>query len=193
MNQEIEIEFKNLLSETEFKRLMSVFSLTDQDFTLQENHYFDTPNFDLKNHNSALRIRKKKGTYTLTLKQPHETGKLETHQTLTEHEANQLLDGKGFISGDVENIIKNLGITTSSIQFLGTLKTSRVEINYNGGILVLDHSNYLHVEDFELEYEVTDEQTGKQTFLQFLKEHQIPLRETKNKIQRFFDEKVRQQ
>lgn len=51
------------------------------------NHYFETPNFSLKEAGSALRIRHKGETYTLTLKQPAEVGLLETHQVVTENEA----------------------------------------------------------------------------------------------------------
>lgn len=51
------------------------------------NHYFETPDFSLKEAGSALRIRHKGETYTLTLKQPAEIGLLETHQVVTEDEA----------------------------------------------------------------------------------------------------------
>ena len=55
------------------------------------NHYFETPDFSLK-AGSALRIRHKGETYTLTLKQPAEIGLLETHQVVTEDEAKMMME-----------------------------------------------------------------------------------------------------
>ncbi|WP_368895813.1 CYTH domain-containing protein, partial [Priestia megaterium] len=45
MKQEIEIEFKNIVTKEEFDRLRSHFQLTEDQFVSQENHYFDTPAF----------------------------------------------------------------------------------------------------------------------------------------------------
>jgi uncharacterized protein YjbK len=47
--------------------------------------------------------------------------------------------------------------------------------------------------DYELEYEVTDFKLGEKIFFDLLKEHEIPHRETENKIKRFYREKVRHQ
>ena len=93
MSQSIEIEFKNLLSIEEFNKMISYFQLSDDDFFRQINHYFDTKDFALKNLGCALRIREKKEYFEMTLKQPHPDGLLETTQTLTEKEANDLLNG----------------------------------------------------------------------------------------------------
>lgn len=60
MVQELEIEFKNLLTKEEFHRLADFFQLTEKDFAEQENYYFDTKYFALKKHGAALRIRKKR-------------------------------------------------------------------------------------------------------------------------------------
>lgn len=56
MTQEIEIEFKNIVTEEEFNTLCKSFSI--EVFTKQVNHYFETPDFSLK-AGSALRIRHK--------------------------------------------------------------------------------------------------------------------------------------
>lgn len=68
---------------------------------------------------------------------------------------------------------------------IGSLTTHRAEIEYKGGLLVLDHSEYLGVEDFELEYEVTDEAAGKRIFISLLEEKRIPMRPADKKIARF--------
>lgn len=59
MAQEIEIEFKNLLTKNEFEKLTQAYQLDNEDFVLQENHYFDTKSFALKHKGAALRIRKR--------------------------------------------------------------------------------------------------------------------------------------
>ena len=99
MTQEIEIEFKNIVTKEEFDTLCKSFSI--EAFTKQVNHYFETPDFSLKEAGSALRIRHKGETYTLTLKQPAEIGLLETHQVVTEDEAKMMMETNTIIQGAV--------------------------------------------------------------------------------------------
>lgn len=192
MSQEIEIEYKNLLTSDEFTLLMNHFNLSSGDFISQENHYFDTIDFSLKAHQSALRIRKKQDKYILTLKQPHRQGLLETHQHLTNEQAYFLLNSETMqmIDGEVKEAIRLIGVNPDKLLYLGFLKTDRIEIKDCENILVLDHSFYLNRDDYEIEYEVQDPVKGKERFLEILKQHNIPVRATKNKIQRFFDIKV---
>ncbi|WP_453990443.1 CYTH domain-containing protein [Bacillus nitroreducens] len=189
MSQELEIEFKNLLEEAEYNLLLTEFSLGEDKKIIQENFYFDTPEFSLKNHGSALRIREKKGLYTLTLKQPVARGLLETHQVLTEEEAHQMLNGGRLVEGEVSTILKTLSIAPTDVTYFGSLKTKRAEVEYNNGLLVLDKSYYLNTTDFEVEYEVTNEIIGKKVFLELLNQYQIPIRKTDNKIRRFYNRK----
>ena len=65
----------------------------------------------------------------------------------------------------------------------------RTEITYQGGLLVLDCSSYLNVQDFEVEYEVTDRDIGESIFLSLLAELNIPIRKTENKVKRFYERK----
>ncbi|MFD3447350.1 CYTH domain-containing protein [Microbacteriaceae bacterium 4G12] len=191
MKQEIEIEFKNIVTKEEFERLCTVYSI--KHFTTQVNHYFETPSFSLKEAGSALRIRFKNDTYTLTLKQPATTGLLETHQSLTKQEAEGMLEHGEIIDGAVKERLTALQIPTSELQYYGSLTTDRAEISYENGLLVFDHSFYFNEDDYELEYEVTDEITGQQSFHSLLKQHSILLRPTKNKVQRFFLAKQKKQ
>lgn len=189
MSQELEIEFKNILEEDEYRQLMSAFSISEDKKVIQENFYFDTPKFSLKDVGAALRIREKNGIYTLTLKQPVKRGLLETHQVLSKEEAEQMLNGGNIIEGEVVSILKGLSIETSDIRFFGSLKTKRAEVEYKNGLLVLDKSYYLNQIDFEVEYEVTDEVIGKEVFKELLQQYKIPIRKTDNKILRFYNRK----
>lgn len=190
MNQEIEIEFKNLVTKEEFLSLVTKYSLTSDQFTLQQNHYFDTEAFNLKMSGAALRIRLKKGLYMLTLKQPIEEGILETHQVLTDESALDMLTGGSLIAGDVRTIIEGLHINPNEIVYLGTLETNRAEMHYLDGVLVFDHSRYFNQDDYEIEYEAKEFTKGQENFSALLKKQGIPCRKTENKIKRFFNAKL---
>jgi uncharacterized protein YjbK len=186
MKQEIELELKNIITEEEFIKVTKKFSLTNKDFVKQENHYFDTKEFALKQIGSALRIREKNNQYTLTLKQPYNDGLLESHEKLSEEEANEIIYQNKPISGEIANIINEKGIKPSKLFFLGSLTTYRAELKFENGLLVFDHSVYLNHEDYELEYEVNDLKEGNLSFQNLLHQLNIPKRDTKNKIVRFF-------
>ncbi|MBT2678232.1 CYTH domain-containing protein [Bacillus sp. ISL-35] len=189
MSQNIEIEFKNMLTEKEFNFLSSYFKLEQVHFKKQINHYFDTPSFTLKDKGSALRIREKGNEFELTLKQPAQQGLLETNQILTEGQANEALKTGKLPDGEVKGAVSYLMSDMDQLQYFGSLTTVRAEVEYKEGLLVLDHSYYLNTEDFELEYEVTDELEGFRNYSNLLTELKIPVRQTDNKIKRFYAKK----
>jgi len=190
MNQELEIEYKQLLTSYEFAMLLNVFHIGDRDFIKQENTYFDTFSFDLKAARSALRIRHRLEQFVLTLKQTAEVGMIETHQSLTSEEIANLEHHGQLPTGAITTRLNQLGIENIMLQRLGTLTTYRAECSYRKGMLIFDHSLYLGLEDFELEYEVQNPELGKRVFLQLLHDHHIVSTPTKNKIARFFDRKL---
>ncbi|WLR51599.1 CYTH domain-containing protein [Bacillus tianshenii] len=189
MSQEVEIEFKNLLTKEEFNLLYDRFQLTEEMFWEQANIYFDTPDFTLRDARCALRIRYKNNQYTLTLKEPHGDDLLETHQSLSEAEAAHMLEQGGCIPGDVSSRIEHLGLNPSAISNLGELRTKRTEIKQDDATIVFDHSFYLDTEDYELEMEVTNRKKGEKQFEELLMQYKIPKRDTPNKIRRFFSRK----
>ena len=65
MQKGTDVEFKSLLTETEYNKLLDFFVNAKSDF--QTNHYFDTRRFSLKALNSSLRVRQRE-TYELTFK-----------------------------------------------------------------------------------------------------------------------------
>lgn len=189
MTQEVEIEFKSMLTKEEYERLLVAYDLTDE-VNWQANDYFDTPTFELKSHGAALRIREKKQGQVLTLKQPHDVGLLETHAAISEEEAENLFK-YGIIHDNQMKAALGPFNLTGPLEHLGRLETKRAEIETPEGLLVLDESHYLEIYDYEIEFEVTDETKGKIAFDQLLRKHGIPLRPAKNKIVRFMEEKVR--
>jgi uncharacterized protein YjbK len=190
MSETIEIEFKNLLTKVEYDNLLKTFNVKEKDIVMQSNHYFDTPEFALKNLGSALRIRERKNNYELTLKQPAAVGLLETTQLLSANEFKAAIQQRIFPKGIVQERIEQLKIAFNNIVYFGSLTTKRAEFPYKEGLLVLDHSFYLNKEDYEIEYEVEDFQSGQLVFQGLLKQYEIPIRQTQNKIARFYQQKL---
>ncbi|WP_087973292.1 CYTH domain-containing protein [Oceanobacillus rekensis] len=185
MTQEIEIEYKNILTKDEYDRLLYSLPFPPSG-NKQTNHYFETKDFALKKSACALRIREKEGKYQLTLKEPHPDGLLETHDWLTDQEANAWLGGNIVLKKNTEKQLLKKGIPMKELLYCGFLTTIRREIPYQGVLLVLDYSTYHGQQDYEFELEATSKQTGLQMFEKILSDHHIPKRETSNKIERFF-------
>lgn len=188
MTQEVEIEFKSMLTKDEYEKLIRDYKLEDQ-VRWQANDYFDTPTFQLKKQGAALRIREKKHGQVLTLKQPNEVGLLETHASITEEEAEDLFK-YGIIHDDQMKQALAPFQLNAALEHLGRLETNRAEHQTEDGLLVLDESHYLETTDYEIEFEVTNEEAGKRAFERLLAEHGLPYRPAKNKIVRFMELKM---
>ncbi|WP_419888699.1 CYTH domain-containing protein [Neobacillus niacini] len=190
MSETIEIEFKNLLTKAEYKKLLKAFRVKEDQIISQTNHYFDTPDFRLKELGSALRIREKKDYYEMTLKQPAAVGLLETTQILSLDEFLGAIKNGIIPKGIVHERLELLNKPIMVLEYFGSLTTKRAEFTYREGLLVLDHSLYLNTEDYEVEYEVEDFQVGQRVFEELLEQYNIPLRTTQNKIARFYKQKL---
>lgn len=185
MAQEIEIEFKNLLTIDEYNHLLASLPFPKQSQT-QVNYYFETAHFGLREKFSALRIREKNDQYQLTLKEPHPDGLLETHDSLTEQEAFSWIEGNIITKVHTNKQLTNLNISSDQLLYYGSLTTNRREI-YDGDIcIVLDESTYNGQTDYELELEASHYEAGKQYFDTLLNKHKITIKHTPNKIERFF-------
>ena len=184
MTTNLEIEFKNMLTEQEYQQLLNQFSIDEEQIWTQKNVYFDTPTGQLKKLEAALRIRVKNSTYELTLKTKQNVGLLETNQIITKQDYESLKYNHVLIKGPVYETLKSLGIDPFNLQVITDLTTKRAEVPYQDGVLVLDKSFYSDIIDYELEYEVPNYDTGLLHFKELLKQYHIPLRPTENKIKR---------
>lgn len=185
LSQEIEIEFKNLLIKKEFEHLLTHLPFPKEG-QKQTNHYFETNDFSLRKSGSALRIREKNNSYTLTLKQPYSTGILETHATLTKKEALNWISGQIIKKEQIDKQLKKLNININKMEYYGSLTTTRHETKYKDVLIVLDYSIYNGQSDYEFELEASNEKTGLEIFNNILNDHQIEKKTTPNKIHRFF-------
>ena len=186
MSQEIEIEFKNLLTKVQYEHLLEVFSIDASQIHRQVNHYFDTPGQHLKKLSSALRIRELPDTIECTLKEKTaEHQHLETTDIISAEQSKAMLAGSKITAPSVKARLEHYKVPLTDLHCYGTLTTDRVEIPYEGGLLVFDHSFYLHCDDYEVEYETNDETFGKNVFDKFLKQHNIEPKVAPKKIVRF--------
>lgn len=185
MEQEIEIEYKVLLSEEKFNDILNSLEFPKEPFT-QINYYFETPDFQLKKINSALRIRKKNVDFIVTLKEPHPKGILETHDQISEMDLKKAIDKNELFAPNCRKQLEDKNIPLEKVEYVGSLTTERYEFKKNELIYVLDKSFYNGQIDYELEIEAPSQATGKQIFNQLLTQFQIKQSPPITKIERFF-------
>ncbi|CAM4019575.1 CYTH domain-containing protein [Alkalicoccus chagannorensis] len=184
MASEIEIEFKQLLTPSTYESLLHFYDFPPP-FT-QVNHYFETSSGKLQQLGAALRVRTKQEGAVLTLKQPHDTGLLETHQTVSTSEWLQLKETGVMPPGETRDAVISLLEDETLLEYLGSLTTVRTETTLPEGTLVLDRSEYAGRTDYELEMEVADYESGRHFFEQLLESHDLTWNKPPNKIERFF-------
>ncbi|MFJ7735911.1 CYTH domain-containing protein [Lysinibacillus sp. NPDC097287] len=186
MAQQLEIEFKNLLTKQQYEQLLEKFQIPKDAIHRQTNHYFDTPENSLRNLKSGLRIRQIANYFECTLKEKSaEHSHLETTDEITEEQAKNMLQGKGFFATEVAKRLDLHNIPIDKLTVFGSLTTDRVEIPYKEGLLVFDHSYYLQCDDYEVEYESNDVKKGNIIFDEFLHQYGIEKQKTDKKIARF--------
>lgn len=187
MTEQIEIEYKTLLTNVQFEAIKAKYAPEKNAF-VQENYYFDTPDFRLKQLHCGLRIRTFEDVAECTLKTPLKEGVLETTDHLSLKQAQTLLQNKVISShGIVAQKLVSMGIQANQVHLLAHLKTARIQINLPSGELALDESWYGKSHDYELELEVSEASKGKQDFLDLLAEFDIDYQPAKNKVLRAFE------
>ena len=99
----LEIEFKTLLTKEEYDSLKDFFK--EQPPVRQTNHYIDTPDQAIRNHQMALRIRTLADRAELTLKVPQEAGHFEYNQALTFDQVEDFLSKKKLPQGEIASFL----------------------------------------------------------------------------------------
>lgn len=185
MSENIEIEYKVLLTENQFNKL-EVEIPFPQSAVVQVNHYFDTHQFLLRSKRNSLRIREVNETYILTFKQPINQHILETDDILTENEYHAWKNGNPIPKQNITEKLTKLGISINELTYIGSLKTERKQFSSGQIIYCLDKSTYNGLIDYELEIEVPNVEIGETIFHTLLERFNIPKTEPISKIERFF-------
>jgi uncharacterized protein YjbK len=186
VSKEIEIEFKSMLTQNDYEKLLHYYNVTNKQFVIQTNLYFDTADFQLKQRGMGLRIRYFSDTAEATLKIPQTVGLLEVTDRLSLDEVEQAINKDQFTPQATEILgqLRTFNISLSDLHLIGKLITKRAEFTIPEGKLALDESWYSDYHDFELELEVPDYNFNEGDFKQLLNKFELPYRKTKNKIAR---------
>lgn len=186
LSKEIEIEFKSMLTQPEYDSLLRYYDISEEQFVIQTNLYFDTADFQLKQHGMGLRIRRFADKAEATLKVPQTIGLLEVTDALTLNEVDQALAKEQFVPQATEVLerLEKLNLSLLDLHLIGKLITKRAEFTIPEGKLALDESWYSEQHDFELELEVPDSTFGEDDFKQLLANFDLTYRKTQNKIVR---------
>lgn len=190
MTNNTEIEYKNLLTVTEFQNILKQFPF-DMPFE-QTNTYFDTPSQQLEKAGMGLRIRQFETYGEQTLKIPSQT---KAHQLteitdrLTLQQAKALSQAKVVLApSSVTTKLQTLHISHRALRIIGVATTKRYLCQLPEGLLTLDQTTYYdHVQDFELELEIQSAETPEKSALFFQNlclQNNIPQRPSTHKVAR---------
>ncbi|HFU4447886.1 TPA: CYTH domain-containing protein [Streptococcus suis] len=182
MKNHLEIEYKTLLTKSEYLRLLPDFA--DVQPVMQTNHYIDTPDLDMKSNRFSLRIRTFEDMAELTLKIPQEIGNQEYNQALDIDTARQLLTNFQLPKGQITDIISATDVPLDNLAVWGSLTTKRYEKVTSIGLMALDENDYAGIHDYELEVEVADAEEGKILFDDYLKKQSIQFKYASSKVAR---------
>lgn len=187
LNQNLEIEFKNMLTEADYTKIFeSEFEADDQQKIIQSNYYFDTRDHQLKQMKSALRIRKTPSFNELTLKVPSQGFLLEKNISLSNTMCSSLLEMGLFKLSDISSDIHIETLDPEATYYLfNQFKTTRFERRIDGHLVVLDETTFQNgVVDYELEVESPEAESGLAFFHSFLEKYAIKEEKALPKIAR---------
>ena len=122
----LEIEFKSGLTKEQFLSILPLFK--DIQPLKQTNYYIDTPDFSIRDHKMALRIRTFEKSAELTLKVSQTIGNMEYNQQLNASEVKLLLEELVFPPGEILNYLLEATIPIENLKILGQLTTIRREM-----------------------------------------------------------------
>lgn len=163
MNTNLEIEYKMLISEKQFEKLLQAYPTAK--LIRQTNTYFRSANHD--EVKCSIRIRQIGSTYLFTLKIPQKEGLLEKETEVSGNHEEDLH------KPEILNCFSEYGIKGPFI-CEGQLTTERYLIKDEYGELCIDKNTYFTQTDYELEYEIsTDPQMGLKHFSDLLLRHGI--------------------
>jgi len=174
MRTNTEIEYKTLVSEEQFNRLLSHFHI-DRTIT-QTNTYFDTPDRKLKAMKIACRIRVSDALIEATVKEKVEVGILEHNHVLDS------FDPEIFRTGEYKQLFERFNVDEPLIE-IGKAVTLRRIVDEPGGELCFDQTTFSNFIDYELEYEVIGDQSeGLKRFMDILAMENIQYIPSKSKM-----------
>ena len=121
---------------------------------INENHYFDTLDLYLTDHQMVLRLRKiNNESSELTLKIQRKEGCEEINHLLTSLEEKEMLESCQIPNEKILKMLLEEGIDISKLTLITSLKTDRIEIPLDNYLFVIDKNEYRNKVDYNLEVE----------------------------------------
>ena len=186
--QEIEKEFKNLLTKEQYTSLMEDYKDVFTKDVIQTNSYYDYEDL-LQEHKMALRIRivEGKNTGEITLKIPQSSLEVvEFTEVLPVDILNQYNNDKQFtLPPSIQKALEKEGLSLQIVMQTALLTTHRLEGTLSENeCIVLDESHYNGNIDYEMEMEVCSLELGEPVFLGILAKYNIKRQQAESKIKR---------
>lgn len=178
--EEIEIEFKNVLTRKQYENLRSSF---DVDTFSHISYYFDFNNI-LKEHQIALRVRVKDNSYRLTIKHQFDKHIYELKDDISFEEFESLKNG--YLVNDLLNkYLISQNIIIDKYELIAVFTTNRSIFYIDDYKIFLDETIFSNNEvDYELEIECCSYDDGLKFFELFLKKYNINKIQSNKKIAR---------
>ena len=175
MTTHVEIELKQLIPKAMYEALLVTYP--QGRWIHQTNHYFAYNDLNVA---LASRIREIDGQFTLTFKQSHPKGFLETSFELLDK------DERIFERSDVRAFLQEQGFN-QGFNPIGSLVTDRYLVQRPYGELCIDRNEYLKTVDYELEYELNeiDEKEAQDEFFKLLQDFHVRYQQAPSKYTRF--------
>ena len=182
--REIEIEFKNLLTENQYDALYEKYDLINSEEIINKNFYYDDADESLKKIGAALRIRYTNKKTEMTLKIKGETQNVEINVPLDERYPKEptVLP---ILPNEIISELERMNVKIKTPMLIQRIETLRHEVTLEEGLLVLDKTTFIKdIVDYELEFETKDYETGLAAFEKLLEENNIDKNPAKPKIAR---------
>ena len=155
MSKNIEFEKRVMLTESQYKSLKGYASNFKHNELLLVNHYFDDEDLSLIKHHHVLRIREiNDSDAELTLKVKGDNGDLEINESIAHNKVKELLHSFRLDNKEINKEINK--VTNKVLKLITSLKTERIEIEFDDYLFVLDKNYYSNVVDYDLEIESSD-------------------------------------
>lgn len=158
-NQTNEFEARVMISEEQFRTIMSFYREREPTLKIikNENFYFDTTSSTLAKCHISLRLRiVDEHEYEFTCKTKKDDYSLEITDCLDIEAGQQLLLNNVFPAGEVKKHLGNLIENNNKCYLLASLTNERLEVKENDHLLVIDKNIYGQFIDYNLEVESTN-------------------------------------
>lgn len=155
MNNNIEKEYKVLVSKEQFYKLYELYNCPT--FHTQLNIYYDTNDMQIRKQKGAMRIRDIGHKHIFTLKMKNKEGLLEFEKEVNSNSLASLEDE------EIKNLLARFSLE-GPFQKITELRTQRAVFYTAEAELCFDISTYHGKTDYEIEYEYKKEHDGLTVF-----------------------------